>query len=177
MSYLIWAFAIALCSFWVVYDSSKHKMGATESKTVTPFKIGIGCLLFFPFCFPYYLFKRNGFIQRATLNPMDDKEASSGKVGFILALIAVIVITFNAYQEAQLPACESTEVASVVKSIYDQAGLSGITLKGAGQYDYDMLNEVRYCRAQWEKGGAEKIFNYTVSWMSDKKENYYVEVK
>lgn len=177
MSYLIWVFAIVLCSFWVVFDSSKHKMGASGAKTVTPFRIGVGCLLLFPFCFPYYLFKRKAFIQRATLNPIDEKETNSGIVGFVLALVAVIVITFNAYQEIQLPTCESTGVASVVKSIYDQAGLSGITLKDAGQYDYDMLNEVRYCRAQWGKNGAEKIFNYTVSWMNDKRESFYVEVQ
>ena len=177
MSYLIWTFAIVLCSFWVVYDASKHKMGASESNTVNPFKIGVGCLLLFPFCFPYYLFKRKVLIQRSTLNPISEADKSSGIIGFVLALVVVIFFAFNVYQEVELPACESTGVANVVESIYAQAGLNGIKLKNAGQYDYDVMNKIRYCRAQWEKSGTEKVFNYTVSWMNDKKENYYVEVQ
>ncbi|EGR4076006.1 hypothetical protein DDN47_03100 [Vibrio cholerae] len=176
---MYWAYlltiAILVSSLWVVIDASKHKMGSVASDTPQPYKMGFGCLFIWIICFPYYLFKRSKFIERARENPQTEENSKGFKFAFYGLAVLTLFLSTRQFMVGELPACESKETLSLVQQIAGDNYGSGYVFSNAGQRSYDSSNEIRVCRVQWQNGNQSGILEYKVEWYSDAQQEFYVE--
>ncbi|EGR0379561.1 hypothetical protein FHO66_13185 [Vibrio cholerae] len=174
LAYII-TIAILVSSLWVVFDASKHKMGSVASDTPQPYKIGFGCLFIWFVCFPYYLFKRSNFIERAREHPQTEENSKGFKFAFYVFAVLTLVISTSQFMVGKLPACEAKETLLLVQQIAGDNYGSGYVFSNAAQRSYSSSDEVRICRVQWKNGNKSGILEYKVEWYSDAQKEFYVE--
>lgn len=174
MDVFIIPIVIIASSCWVLFDAKAHKLGSVESNTPSPFKMTLGCLFVWIVCLPYYLFKRNSFIEKAQKSPNVEAVTNGQKIILTLAAIFILGLTYKDYIGGDVSTCDSTEVIQLVKDITKDNYGDGYTFSDFGQASYDVSTESRYCRVAWELDGQQGIIDFTVNWFNDKKENIYV---
>jgi hypothetical protein len=171
--FIITAIVVA-SSFWVVLDAAKNKMGSLESNTPSPFKIGFGCLFIWILIFPYYLYKRSSFIEKANEFPCDKKATGGEKFAFYFLAILFLGLAARSFFVGQIPLCEDDNVVSLVNKISKDNYGDGYSFSHFGQVSYDSANEIRTCRTQWSYSNQSGILDFNVQWYDENKTNIYV---
>lgn len=168
---------VVVSTFFIIYDAQNHKMGKIGSKTPAPYRYGIGCLILWIFFAPFYVIRRNTWINRAKKSPYLDRYSSGEKTGFIIALLIVLGLTYFQYQQGYVPKCNSESVLNVLGKIYNENEIKDLKFSDAGEYKYDASSEIRFCRASMHYNSTERIVSYKVTWLNNDQDKFMVEIQ
>ncbi|MGU5697913.1 hypothetical protein ACV1D9_12190 [Aeromonas allosaccharophila] len=154
---LLIGLVVLACAVWVLFDS--HKKGARNPAGWAVFVAVIWII-----ALPYYLYKRN------KLEPATQEPAPSNRwIGLAIVVVLVGGMTFNTLRQEALPACEAPEVVEVLGKL-----LNGMAVSNPAQRpESEEFGAVRLCNATV----ADRILPYRVTWYSDDKVQFVVNLE